>query len=80
VTELSRAGAVERVLVGRNFHFTAPWDLAVVGTNLFVADLARAKGGSVTEADTGSGRLKAVLSGPKYRFDIPIAMTVDGRA
>jgi PQQ-like domain len=54
--------------------------LVVSGQDLFVASSGGGYHGqgSLTELDAATGALVRVISGPTYRFDVPVALTLSG--
>jgi hypothetical protein len=65
-----------RVLAGHRYRFDGPAAMAVIGTDLFVANYGG--GGSVTELDASTGALMKVLSGAAYHFTRPYCLAVVG--
>jgi outer membrane protein assembly factor BamB len=55
-------------------HDDDPDSVAAAGGDLFVAD----GGGRVFELSSSTGALVKVWSGPSYKFNVPVAMAVDG--
>ncbi|HTW06708.1 MAG TPA: PQQ-binding-like beta-propeller repeat protein [Acidimicrobiales bacterium] len=85
VTEIDAAtGAAVRVLASPRYGLDGPDALLVQGRTLFVANGEASLngraivGGSVTEINTVTGALERVLSGKRYGFAGPAAMTTVG--
>ena len=86
VIELSAStGAVVNVLSGSRYRFDNPDAVSSDGTHVWVANLGslappQPRGGTtVTELSASTGALVKVLSGSRYRFDHPDAVSSDGR-
>jgi hypothetical protein len=87
VTELNaRDGRRIRTLSGARYGLRYPTAIAADGTHIWVANdpqtgsgqSPKAGDGSVTEVNAADGALVHILSGPRYAFNFPSAVTVAG--
>lgn len=87
VTELNASdGRRIRTLSGPHYGFRYPTAIAAGGARVWVANdpetgngqSPRSGDGSVTELNAADGSLVRILSGPRYAFDFPSAISVAG--